>query len=198
MQVFDNMKLYASVVSDAINKAIITDYECDRMVELVSHLLKKGFIVKLCEQDGVAQHKTFFKMRQGVVFAKNRKCSFRQHIDEDGWEIYPLEFQDWWGDIIVDQMLTQVSIIRYKNVLEDENIIWSNVDGFSVLLYYIPPYTLMRYRNQTTCKFQTLKELAVLTFINNNGYQAIQDLEYILDKETTKTARKSIEWWVSL
>jgi hypothetical protein len=138
-------------------------------------------------------------MRQGVVFAKNRKCSLRPLTDEDGWEIYPLEFQDWWGDIIVDQMLTHISIIRYKNVLEDENVIWNNVDGFSVHLYYIPPYTLTQRRKQTTvCKLQTLKELAVLTLINKNGFEVIQELEYTLDKETIKTARKPIEWWVSL
>ncbi len=175
---------------------LMANYECHAMIDLVSNLLFKGFVVKMHEKDGVECHETFFKRKRGVVYAKNRQCSLRPLVDEEGWEMYPLEYQDWWADIIVDHMLTCVSVFRYRNLEAHEIVIWDNVHGLSNDLYYIPPATIMQSKDTSNTTQPTLKELALLSLINTYGFHVLQELEYTLDKETIKTAKKSVEWWV--
>lgn len=165
------------------------------VIDFVSCLLSKGFIVKLQEdfERGIRQE-TMFRKRNGSVFAKGRTCLPKPIVDDDGWEIEPLQFQDWWVDIIVDGFLTKISVIRYDT---DEYEVWCAVKGFAFNTYYQPPSSL------TSCKVRpkqefSLKELAILTLRDAVGFKGIVALEYMLDKETVKTAKASVEWWISL
>lgn len=177
---------------------MMAEGDCNQMIDLVSDLLSKGFIVKLCEElENKRVQETLFKKKHGYVYAKGRNCRLKPIINNDGWEKDPLEFDDWWIDIIVDGLLKEVSVLRYDH---DEHIIWNNIDGFIKKAHKIPPSTLIINCNADTRndKQLTLKELSVLALRNSMGFQSILDIEYMLDTHTIKTAKSSVVWWVSL
>jgi hypothetical protein len=181
------------------NMLYYAKYNNRTMIGFVSQLLSLGFIVKLTEHDeNKVMQETMFKRRQGQVFAKGRKIIPQPCVDEYGWELRPLSFEDWWVDIIVDGLLTQVSVIRYSWQPAEENIVVWDVDKSFLMKkpYHTPP------SNITSCKKRpkaaTLKELAVLCAIDNLGTQILTDIQHTLDNQTLKTAKASIEWWVTL
>lgn len=171
----------------------MASYDHEMMINFVDDLLSKGFVVSLHETFTDRVQQTLFRKRCGHVFAKNRKCFPKPVVDGDGWEVNPLEFQDWWVDIIVDDYLTNVSVIRYH---VDEQEVWNVERGFKRTMYHIPPLSISLCK--ATPKPLSLKELSVLALRDIVGFNSLTTIEYMLDKTTTKTAKSSLEWWVSL
>lgn len=172
-------------------------YDWDTMIDFVHTLLFKGFVVKLHEEfDDKTIKITMFKKKNNRVFAKERTCLPKPAVDAEGWEIEPLEFQDWWVDIIVDGFLKQVSVVRYEN---EEHIVWNAIEGFSQTTYYIPPSSLVKCKVKDCVNKQlSLKQITILTLRDDVGFNALSCLNYMLDAETQRTAKSSVEWWVSM
>jgi hypothetical protein len=168
-------------------------YDCDLIIDFVECLLSKGFVVKLQEEsEQIGVLSTFFKKGRDRVFAKGRKCIPKPEVNNDGWEVEPLEFQDWWVDIIVDGLMTKISVCRYD---AEEHVVWDTHEGFRKQKHLIPPSSITRCKERQTNL--SLKELAIISLRDTVGLNGISDIEFMLDTETLKTAKSSVEWWVS-
>ena len=173
-------------------------YDVDDVINFVSYLMSKGLIVKLNEvfddeHNGQRVQETMFKQKNGLVFAKGRNCIPKPEQDTEGWELHPLEFEDWWVDIIVDGFLSKITIIRYGN---QEHCVWSVAQGFAKSGCFIPPSTIKIGSRQQGAV--SLKELSILALRDLHGFAVVEELEYALDKETLQAAKASMVWWQSL
>jgi len=190
---FSTLRIKGLYSTTAISMNYDDCYDCDLMIDFVECLLSKGFVVKLHEE---SEHKgvcnTFFKKRGNRVFAKGRNCIPKPEINDDGWELEPLEFQDWWVDIIVDGLMTEISVCRYD---VEEHVVWETHEGFRKQTYLIPPSSLTRCKERQVNL--SLKELAILSLMDTVGLNGLREIEFMLDNETLKTAKSSVEWWVS-
>lgn len=178
----------------------MADYDCEQIIDFVSQLLSKGLVVKLVEQYGEnsIQH-TMFKKIKGKIYVKGRKCCLKGKTTYDGWEINPLEFQDWWVDIIVDGMLVQILINRYMSIPKsEEEVVWTANSGYvlKTKAFHIPPSTLNKFDDKIT-QALTLKDLAILSLRHEHGYDALQELFYCFDNAMINTARSPLVWWIS-
>lgn len=179
----------------------MVDYDCEHIIEFVSHLLSKGLVVTLVEQhDENIQH-TMFRQVKGKIYVKGRKCFPKPKTTYDGWELNPLEFQDWWVDIIVDGMLVQILINRYISVpTNEEEIVWTVKSGChsTTEVLHIPPSTLNKCNNKlANLQPLTLKELAILSLRNEHGYDSLKYLFDCFDKQMINAASSPLVWWIS-
>jgi hypothetical protein len=183
----------------------------------VSKLLNKGITLKFyelvlieyCDDKGefsITEQRTntYFKMISGKVYVKNRKVKYMNQTTKDGWEIHPLEFQDWWVDIIVDGNLEMITFLHFHD--EKESTMWSKENGIVEFSYLCPPpgldfaiiQRLTQQSIQSSSNLLTLKELVVLTYRDNFGKSAIDELEYTFDSQMMKAAYTPYVWWVPM
>ncbi len=178
----------------------MAEYDCERIIDFVAVLLSKGLIVILVEQYSENNYReTMFKQIKGKVYVKGRKCCPKPETTYDGWELNPLEFQDWWADIIVDGMLVHISINRYKSISTyDDQVVWTARTGFvsKSRVYHNAPLTLDKFESKLP-QLLTLKELAILTLRHEHGCESLKDLFHCFDKTTLNTLRTPLVWWIS-
>jgi hypothetical protein len=165
------------------------------IVQNVEHLFNKGVTLKFHEK---CDKSTMFKKRRGNVFVKGRDIRPKQAVDSDGWELKPLEFQDWWVDILVDGLCTYISIVREHT--NDEVLVWrSSSKFFNNRAHLLPPPTLtycVRSGYNERLSQKTLKIMALKVLEEEVGHNIVEDiLLHTFDTEMTKAFKNPCAWW---
>ena len=187
------------------------DAEQLTLISQVSTILKKGIVIKFSELNpdnctGIPTN-TYFRQTSGKVYVKNRNVKLVKPTTKDGWEIDPLEFEDWWVDIIVDGNLEHISYLHYFD--GKEHILWSRKNRINLFGYLSPPpgvekCTLLQLSQPMSCLIPhsqnnfTLKEMAVIAFRDHFGKCEIDKLNYMFDSQMIKATYRPYVWWVPL
>lgn len=169
-----------------------------QIVQKIENLLDKGVILKFQEEQGKI---TFFKKRKGAVFVKGRDIKPKPKIDCDGWEIKPLEFQDWWVDILIDGLCIYVFIVREHSA--DEVIVWdSQASYFNSRAHLLPPPSIMscsHHANKDVYHNISLQIMALKVTEEEYGHKHVQDTIYhLFDKDMIIAFNEPRVWWIAL
>lgn len=164
------------------------------LVHNVDYLFDKGVVLKFYEKNG---KNTMFKKKGGVVFVKGRNIRPTPRVDNDGWEVKPLDFQDWWVDILVDGLCTYITIVR--QLAQDEVLVWLPKTGyFNWKAHLLPPPTITYCNNNGDEKSSqcSLRIIALKTVEEQFGHKHVEDvLSHTFDKEMTKAFNRPCVWW---